>query len=147
MLHLRKWLLLVVLQLTMAGMSGLAQSNASTTIQNLLQQQAAAWNKGDLESFMSIAYWNNDSLMFIGSRGPTYGYAATLANYNKSYPDTATMGKLRFEVLQLKPLSKDCYFMVGKWFLQRSKGDVGGHFTLVWRYINQRWVIVADHSS
>ncbi|HAI83732.1 MAG TPA: DUF4440 domain-containing protein [Chitinophagaceae bacterium] len=133
--------------LLVVAVAASAQKNPSTTIQSLLQQQATAWNRGNIESFMSIAYWNDDSLMFIGSRGPTYGYAATLANYKKSYPDTATMGKLSFEVLQLKPLSKDCYFMVGKWFLQRSKGNVGGHFTLIWRYINRRWVIVADHSS
>jgi ketosteroid isomerase-like protein len=124
-----------------------AQKNPPAIIQSLLQQQATAWNSGDIESFMSVAYWNNDSLMFIGSKGITYGYAATLTNYKKGYPDTASMGKLRFDIVQIKALNKDCYFVVGKWYLQRSKGNVGGHFTLVWRYIHQRWVIVADHSS
>jgi ketosteroid isomerase-like protein len=146
MLHLRKWIVVVILLLVVA-VAASAQKNPSTTIQSLLQQQAAAWNRGDIESFMSIAYWNNDSLMFIGSKGITYGYAATLANYKTGYPDTASMGKLRFDILQIKPLNKNCYFVVGKWYLQRSKGNVGGHFTLIWRYINQRWVIVADHSS
>ncbi|HAN37774.1 MAG TPA: DUF4440 domain-containing protein, partial [Chitinophagaceae bacterium] len=80
MLHLRKWIVVVMLLLVVA-VAASAQKNPSTTIQSLLQQQATAWNRGNIESFMSIAYWNDDSLMFIGSRGPTYGYAATLANY------------------------------------------------------------------
>jgi hypothetical protein len=31
--------------------------------------------------------------------------------------------------------------------LKRSIGDVRGHFTLIWRKIKGRWVIVSDHSS
>jgi hypothetical protein len=57
------------------------------------------------------------------------------------------MGKLRFEVLHVKRLSPDHFFVVGKWFLKRSAGDVGGHYTLLWKKINGAWVIVADHSS
>jgi len=36
---------------------------------------------------------------------------------------------------------------VGKWHLTRSIGDVGGHFTLLFKKVKNRWVIVADHSS
>jgi hypothetical protein len=47
----------------------------------------------------------------------------------------------------MRPLSDKNYFVVGKWHLQRSIGDIGGHFTLLWRKIKGQWVIVADHSS
>jgi hypothetical protein len=92
-------------------------------------------------------YWKNDSLLFIGKNGPKYGYAITLANYKKGYPDTAHMGKFTSTILSVKKLSKKYYFVVGKWYLKRSVGDVSGHYTLLIRKINGEWVIVADHSS
>ena len=92
-------------------------------------------------------YWQNDSLMFIGKSGITYGWQKTLDNYKKGYPDTASMGKLNFELLQIKRLSVNYFFVVGKWHLTRSIGDVGGAFTLLFRKVKNKWVIVADHSS
>jgi len=123
-----------------------AQSNDETSIRQLLDQQTAAWNRGDIDRFMD-GYWENDSLMFIGKSGLTYGWTNTLNNYKRGYPDTAAMGKLRFELLTVKRLSDEYYFVVGKWFLQRSIGNIGGHYNLLFRKINGKWAIIADHSS
>jgi hypothetical protein len=124
-----------------------AQNNNNVTqIKNLLGQQTNAWNKGDIDGFMQ-GYWQNDSLMFIGKSGVTYGYTNTLNNYKKNYPDTAAMGQLTFTLLQIKPLGTQYYSVVGKWFLQRSIGNIGGHYTLLLRKIKGKWVIIADHSS
>ena len=123
-----------------------AQSKNETTIRNFLNEQTGAWNKGDINGFMK-GYWENDSLMFIGKTGITYGWTNTLNNYKKGYPDTAAMGKLTFTLFSVKRLSKRHYHVVGKWFLKRSIGDVGGHYTLLFQKINGRWVIIADHSS
>ena len=92
-------------------------------------------------------YWHSDSLMFIGKSGITYGYSNALKNYQSGYSDTVQMGKLRFELLSLKPVAKDHYFVVGKWFLKRSIGDLNGIYTLLFRKINGEWFIVVDHSS
>ena len=125
----------------------LAQTPADrAAIQAIMDQQVRCWNAGDLDCFME-GYWRSDSLMFIGKSGITYGYDSTLANYRKRYPDRATMGTLRFDVLSLEALSEDACFMVGRWSLQRSIGDVEGHFTLLFRRINGQWRIVKDHSS
>jgi len=123
-----------------------AQSIDEKQITHILQLQEAAWNNGNLEKFMH-GYWQNDSLMFIGKNGITYGYHATLNNYKKNYPDTAYMGKFTSTILQIKKLSKEYYFVVGKWFLQRSVGNIQGHYTLLFRKIKGEWVIIADHSS
>lgn len=119
---------------------------AEIQIRQLLARQNAAWNRGDIESFMK-GYWETDSLMFIGKSGVTYGWQNTLNNYKKGYPDAAAMGKLTFEIISIKKLSSRYYHVVGKWHLQRSMGDVGGHFTLLLRKIKKQWVIVSDHSS
>ena len=115
-------------------------------ILNMLKKQEAAWNTGNLDDFM-IGYWNNDSLLFIGKSGPKYGYTTTLENYKKSYSDTAQMGKFTSTIISVQKLSPQYYFVVGKWFLKRSVGDISGHFTLLLKKIKGQWVIVADHSS
>lgn len=115
-------------------------------IQSIMDQQVRCWNAGDLDCFME-GYWRSDSLMFIGKTGVTYGYDSTLARYRQRYPNQAAMGSLHFDVLSLEALSEDACFMVGRWSLQRSIGDLGGHFTLLFRRIDGQWRIVKDHSS
>ena len=123
-----------------------AQSKDEQEIRSLLQAQTTAWNRGDIDAFMKT-YWNSDSLLFVGSKGPAYGWQTTLEGYKKRYPDTTVMGKLDFDLLQMKPLSQEYFFVLGKWHLQRSIGDIGGYFTLLFRKIKNQWVIVADHTS
>lgn len=115
-------------------------------IRAIMTEQEKAWNKGDLEGFMA-AYWPSDSLMFIGSRGLTYGWRQTLENYRKAYPDRQAMGKLTFTVLSIERLSLKNAFVVGKWQLERKSGDLSGYYTLLWRKIKGNWLIVADHSN
>ncbi|MEP7229484.1 MAG: DUF4440 domain-containing protein [Ginsengibacter sp.] len=126
--------------------STFAQSADETSIRKILSNQEDAWNRGDINDFMQ-GYWKSDSLLFIGKSGVTNGWQKTLNNYKKNYPDTAAMGVLNFELLQLKPLSAEYYFVIGKWHLQRTVGDLGGHFTLLFKKINGVWLIVTDHSS
>ena len=112
--------------------------------------QEAAWNAGDIPSFMDIAYWQDDALLFVGSKGPTYGFEATLNNYLKSYASPEEMGQLRFELLEWKTLGPKHGFLLGSWVLDRGDEleDLSGHFTLTWELKpDVGWVIIADHSS
>jgi ketosteroid isomerase-like protein len=115
-------------------------------IQTLLSNQTAAWNRGDLEAFM-VGYLESDSLVFIGKLGPTYGYKNTLANYKKGYPDTSHMGKLKFDIISIKSLNANHYFVIGKWHLKRTVGDINGVFSLIFKKTKDGWKIIADHSS
>lgn len=111
-----------------------------------MNAQVAAWNNGNIENYMH-GYWNNDSLLFIGSKGPKYGYNSTLSNYKKSYPDKAAMGELHFSSLKYNRLSDEYYHVTGAWSLIRAEDNPNGYFTLIFRKIDGNWVIVADHSS
>ena len=132
--------------LTIISFSVFSQTNDEIEVRNLLAKQSAAWNRGDIDAFM-VGYWENDSLMFIGKSGITYGYKNTLANYKKNYPDTTVMGKLTFTLIQLKQLSPEYFHVTGKYYLTRTIGDASGHFTLMFRKINGKWVVISDHSS
>ncbi|MBC9931714.1 YybH family protein [Chitinophaga qingshengii] len=142
----------ILFLIIIAGLAGVptrqadAQQNDRRQIEALMAAQTSAWNRGDVDAFMQT-YWHSDSLLFIGKNGVTYGWQATLDRYKKSYPDTAAMGKLDFKLLEFKLLAKDVYFVVGKWHLQRSIGDLQGHFSLTLRRIDRTWKIIADHSS
>ena len=110
-----------------------------------MNDQLVAWNNGDIDAFMQT-YWQNDSLLFVSSP-PIYGWKTTLERYKKHYPDSAAMGKLSFELLQLKQLSAEYYFAMGKWHLTRTVGDVAGVFSLLFQKINGKWLIIVDHSN
>lgn len=122
------------------------QTKNELAIRKILATQTIAWNNGDIDGFMK-GYWESDSLMFVGKSGITYGWRNTLNNYKKNYPDTAVMGKLSFNIISVKPLSPEYSFVIGKWALQRSMGNVGGYFTLLFKKIKDNWVIIVDHSS
>ncbi|MCC3157134.1 DUF4440 domain-containing protein [Hymenobacter sp. 15J16-1T3B] len=116
-------------------------------IRQVLSTQAAAWNRGDLAGYMQ-GYWQSDSLLFIGKNGPQHGWQRTLDNYRRSYPGAAAMGQLDFSQLRISPIAADAAHVVGHWHLARpQKGDLQGWFTLLFRKLDGKWVIVADHSS
>jgi ketosteroid isomerase-like protein len=139
----RCFLLILMMHVVFAAFTQDADKNE---ILKILKDQTLYWNKGDLDNFMN-GYWHNDSLMFVGKSSVTYGYKNTLKHYKETYSDADKMGKLFFEILKVKKLSDDYYFVLGKWFLKRNAGDVGGHYTLLVRKIKGKWMIVSDHSS
>ncbi|MFT3682063.1 MAG: DUF4440 domain-containing protein [Ferruginibacter sp.] len=141
-----KKILLAFTLLFTISFSTSAQTKDELAIRKIMADQDEAWNRGDLETFMQ-GYWKSDSLMFIGKNGVTYGYDKTLERYKTNYPDTASMGKLHFEYIEMKRLSVNYFFVVGRWHLTRTVGNAEGSFTLLLRKIKNQWVIVKDHSS
>ena len=115
-------------------------------IVKVLETQQKGWNNGDLESYME-GYWKSDSLMFIGSRGVTYGWQQTLDNYRKSYPNKEKMGTLAFSDLKVKMLGNNYASVFGKWKLIREKDEPNGIFTLVFQKFKEGWKIISDHSE
>ena len=137
--------LLTFLILALA-ISGFAQTGPEASIRRIMTDQAVAWNKGNIDDFMK-GYWNNDSLVFVGQSGLSYGYNTALANYKKHYDSPDKMGQLFFTLLSIKKLSPDYCFVLGKWLLKRKAGDIGGIYSLLFRKIDGRWQIVVDHTS
>ncbi|MCP9764341.1 YybH family protein [Lacihabitans soyangensis] len=122
-------------------------SQKKEDILEIMARQQANWNSGDIDKFMED-YWKSENLQFIGSKGVVKGWQVTKDRYFKSYPDRATMGQLKFDILEVDFHSKKSAWVLGKWYLTRpEKGDVGGYFTLIFKKINGKWVIVSDHTS
>ena len=138
--------ILMILCLLIAMQANAQKTADRESILNLLEQQRSGWNKGDLEAYMQ-GYWKNDSLLFVGKSGPTYGWQKTLENYKRGYPDKEAMGFLTFGIKKIELLSKDQAFVLGSWNLKRANDEPKGYFTLWLRKIEGYWKVVADHSS
>lgn len=136
----------LILSCLLLLISCLCFSQDREAIVKLMHNQQIAWSNGDIDGFMQ-GYWKSDSLMFIGKRGPTYGWQQTFDNYKKGYPDKAAMGKLTFRIDKVELLGKHDAFVMGAWSLAREKDAPGGYFTLWFRKINGEWKIICDHTS
>jgi ketosteroid isomerase-like protein len=148
-LHLLAAALLTVLSLVAVAALRPAQSASSAdelAIRDVLATQQAAWNRGDIPTFLQ-GYRNSPDLTFAGSDGFVRGYDGLLQRYQKSYPTVEAMGQLDFSGLEIRSLGPDAAMVLGRWHLSRPVGDVGGVFTLIFRRFAPGWRIIHDHTS
>ncbi|GAA4098485.1 YybH family protein [Mucilaginibacter panaciglaebae] len=140
---MKKHLLAVIFMLSAVAF---VQAQNRQAIINVMNTQREAWNRGDLEGFMQ-GYWRSDSLMFVGKTAPTYGWQNTLNNYKRGYPDKAAMGILTFDILKVDVLDTKNAFVFGGWHVKQATKMLEGYYTLWFKKINGKWVIVCDHTS
>jgi beta-aspartyl-peptidase (threonine type) len=118
-----------------------------TSVRKVLADQVTAWNKGDLDTFMT-GYWDDDVLAFTSNGVETSGWKATKERYVKKYKSEGTeMGQLSFGELKFEGLSPNAAVVRGKFTLVTSKGTPSGRFTLVFRKSPDGWKITHDHTS
>jgi uncharacterized protein (TIGR02246 family) len=123
-----------------------ARDQDKTAITAVLNTQQAAWNRGDVDAFL-VGYWHSPELTFSGTSGVSRGWDGVMARYKKNYPDQAAMGRLDFSELEYRFLGPEAALVLGRWHLDREKGDIGGVFSLVWQRFPEGWKIVHDHTS
>jgi beta-aspartyl-peptidase (threonine type) len=146
----------IVVHLVLAGVAGLTPAGrkaatagaAESRVRAVLDRQVEAWNRGDLDGFMA-GYWNSPDLVFQSGGTITRGWPQTLERYRRRYrAEGKEMGRLRFEDLDVQPLSPDAAFVRGRWQLTMKDGtQPGGLFTLLLRRFGGEWKIVHDHTS
>jgi beta-aspartyl-peptidase (threonine type) len=125
--------------------AALQSKDLGSVLEPMLAEQSAAWNRGDIPTFMK-AYWNDPKLTFSSGGKTERGWQATLDRYKKNYPDEKTMGKLTFSELETTQLDANVALMLGRWKLERDE-PIAGNFSLVWKMTENGWKIVHDHSS
>lgn len=117
-----------------------------TAIKAVLNNQVAAWNRGDLDAFMD-GYWRDDDLIFTSDE-VVRGWEATRERYFKKYKsDGKEMGKLAFDNLQIENLGPSVALVCGEYRLTLTNGKDSGYFTLVFRKFADGWKITSDHTS
>ena len=135
-------LLALVLAAPLFGASPEAQIRA------VLDQQAAAWNRGDIPGYMD-GYDKSEATTFVG-KAVTKGHAKVLAHYRESYSTRAKMGTLQFSEVEVRPLGSDYAAVIGRFHLDRKPeagGESSGIFTLLFHKTARGWKIILDHTS
>jgi ketosteroid isomerase-like protein len=122
------------------------QTSAEAQIKDLLEAQADAWNRGDIDSFMT-SYWKSDQTAFVGATGIARGWQAVLERYHRAYPNRPAMGHVTFSNIEVHQECADTAFVIGQYHLQREKDSPSGVFTLDLRKFAEGWRIVLDHTT
>jgi len=140
-------LILVSIQtLALAPQASAKDSKTEAAIRAVLDTQAAAWNRGDLEGYMD-GYDRSPNTEFVSGDRINRGWQAVLDRYKKSYDSREKMGVLTFSELEITVLSKDAALVLGRWRLKRANDEPHGTFSLLFRKTKAGWRIVHDHSS
>lgn len=113
---------------------------------DVLRAQEAAWNRGDVVAFMA-GYDQSKDLVFTSGGTIRRGYEATLAKYRKSYADKGAMGKLAFELIEVRALGPDSALVLGKWKLTETPKTGQGIYSLVMIRTKAGWRVIHDHTS
>lgn len=139
---------LLFIALLFINFCGFAQSNKDQDeIKEVLFTQQKLWNEGKIEAFMEF-YEKSEDLKFIGKTKITQGWKATLDRYLTSYPNREAMGELTFQIVEIDVTEGKTAWLLGKWDLKRPKmGNLGGHFTLLLKKVEGKWLIFRDHTS
>jgi ketosteroid isomerase-like protein len=122
--------------------------SAEQSIRRVLSDQAQAWNRGDIDGYMT-GYDNSPETTFIG-KTVQHGYQDVLRNYHERYPTRESMGTLTFTDLTVKLLGSDYASVTGRFHLKRTAaagGDASGVFSLLFQQTRMGWKIVLDHTS
>ena len=123
----------------------------ATQVASMLDRQAAAWNAGDLEGFMS-AYHRSPETTYIGSdgliEGYIEGYEGIRARYAPDFAPGAARDSLRFEALRVREVDTRVGVATARYVLEREgRVTSTGPFTLVLLNVEGAWLIVHDQSA
>lgn len=131
-----------------AAMTETAMKNEQIegAVRAVLDEQAAAWNRGDIDGFMA-GYARSNETTFISGETITRGWQTVLDRYKKNYNSRDKMGTLAFTELEVKPVSDDAAIALGHWQLTRANDSPKGRFTLIFRRTADGWRITHDHTS
>lgn len=121
-------------------------------IDSLLDAQVLGWNNGKLSEYMK-AYWKDDSLRFITSKGVNKGWNNVFASYKKHYGSKEKMGNLTFEIYEKRFLDTTYHlanyvgmYRVDKMLEGKAKRDSGVFSLLLRKFDNEGWKIITDHT-
>jgi hypothetical protein len=120
---------------------------AVLAVQQALEGQVQAWNRGDLEKAMTF-YWNSPEMLWISKKGLEKGYQEVLELFRKDFSDSSKMGLYSYEPLHIEQLSPEAVFYVFSWKIElEGKQLMGGVSSQIWKNSGGSWVVASEHAS
>ena len=139
--------ILVALAGSQLGAEGSSHADAKKAIQSVLDQQVAAWNRRDIQGFMS-GYWNSEELTYVGNTKVTSGWHTLLDRYEELLKTSGgQIGTLELQETQITVLSKESALVWGTYRVLQPGQDRKGLYTLVLRRFQAGWRTIYDRTS
>ncbi len=132
--------------LAQAQIADVRRATAGSSAFDAVKLQQDAWNRGDLDAFLSH-YAMTDDITFYSDDKVSKGWVGLNDRYRKRYSDPALMGKLEFTELEYTPLSADAVMVRGRWTVTETPNAGTGLFTILIRKTDTGWKVVHDHTS
>ncbi len=114
-------------------------------IRTILDRQKASWNEQNIEGFMED-YWKSEDFTFQSGNNRLHGWEALYSRYKKSYSGE-NWGELDFTDIEIKVLSNDYVYVLGRYKLGLKDSPKEGLFTIIFQRRSEGWKIIHDHSS
>ena len=122
-------------------------NDAISEVKQALYGQVVAWNKGELEKAMSY-YWNSPDMLWISRNGTETGWQEVHDMFQKDFTDRSKMGEYTYEPLHIEQVGPETVYYVYRWKIDlQGKKLMGGVSSQLWKKIDGRWVITAEHAS
>jgi ketosteroid isomerase-like protein len=113
----------------------------------MLATSAKAWNRGDLDAFMSD-YYPGERTSYVTSRGLIHDPARIRERYAPRFAPGGVHDSLSFENVEVDPLAPDVVHVIAWYVLSRGDSTVArGPTSLVMLRHDGRLRIVHDHSG
>ena len=118
-------------------------SRLQLDVTKVLLQQESAWNKGDLDSYLSHYKDAADTQAILA--GPVHGLQNIRSAYHLSFSNKESMGQLQQTEIEVRALGEDHALVTGHYHLQRPRkngGDTDGLFVEVLEKTKAGWQVV-----
>jgi ketosteroid isomerase-like protein len=140
------WTILALAVLQAGTAAGQGPGGTEREIRSMLDQSAAAWNRGDLDGHLAD---NADSISFMTRNGPIVGKSRTADALRRSFfKDGKPVQQLRFEQVTIRRLGQDHALVVGRFVLEGGgEQERSGWLSPLWERQDAGWRVIHDHSS
>ncbi len=123
-------------------------SHQQLDVTKVLLAQQDAWNKGDLDGYLSHYKDAPDTQAVLDT--PVRGLQNIRAAYHINYPSRETMGTLEQSEVEVRELGENFALATGKYHLTRPKkkgGDADGSFTEVFEKTTAGWQVIFSETT
>jgi hypothetical protein len=119
----------------------------SREVAAMLNTSAGAWNRGDLDTFMTD-YYGGERTTYVTSRGVVHDPARIRERYAPRFAPGGVHDSLSFENVEVDPLAPGVVHVIAWYVLSRGDSTIArGPTSLVMLRYDGRLRIVHDHSG
>lgn len=140
-----KKLILLIIPLLISFQGADDSQKIENEIQSVIDKQKILWNEGNIEGFMGY-YWKSEKFTFQSGNQRLHGWDVLLSRYKTSYSGE-NMGVLDFTDVEIRVLSSDFAYVLGRWKLKLEDTVREGLFTIIFQRMSEGWRIIHDHTS